>query len=132
MSLIVAAAIVDDLIRPSQILAAQRAYPPALAGQWELPGGKVEPGEDPEDGCRRELWEELSVRATLHHLYPSPTGDWPLGFADMRVWIATVDHTPQLSANHLNLAWVNAQTIMDLDWLPGDLELARSLQAFLS
>ena len=50
--LVVGAAIVDDLARPARLLAARRTEPPALAGGWELPGGKVEPGES---GCR-SVW----------------------------------------------------------------------------
>ncbi|MFW6203773.1 MAG: NUDIX domain-containing protein, partial [Actinomycetota bacterium] len=43
-TLVVAAAIVDDLEHPQRLLAARRSAPPAMAGLWEFPGGKVEPG----------------------------------------------------------------------------------------
>ena len=49
--LVVGAAIVDDLDRPTRLLAARRTGPPALAGGWELPGGKVDPGEDASPPC---------------------------------------------------------------------------------
>lgn len=49
------------VLRGGRVLAARRVGPPALAGRWELPGGKVEPGERPEDALVRELTEELGV-----------------------------------------------------------------------
>ena len=65
MILVVAAVIVDDLTHPTRLLAARRAAPRALAGGWEFPGGKVEPGEDPIAALHRELAEELQITVDL-------------------------------------------------------------------
>jgi 8-oxo-dGTP diphosphatase len=91
--LIVAAAVVDDLERPSRVLAARRRGPAELAGMWELPGGKVEAGETPIAALRRELAEELGVAVEAGDLVPGPLPDltWPLpGGRHMRVWLAAV------------------------------------------
>ena len=56
---VVAAAIVDSLSEPTMLLACSRAYPQELRGQFELPGGKVEEGEDPTVALMREITEEL-------------------------------------------------------------------------
>ena len=58
---VVAACVIED----GAVLAARRTGPPELAGKWELPGGKVEPGETDEQAVRRELAEELRVDAIV-------------------------------------------------------------------
>lgn len=132
MSLVVAAAIVDSFDHPRRLLAAQRSYPSDLAGKWELPGGKVEPGEDPRDACVREIVEELGVAPTLGALVPGPEGDWPIGKHTMRVWLATVSDEPVRGTDHSSLRWCTASEILGLDWLPGDVALARVLSQRLS
>src|SRR5690606_41236999 len=53
------------LVRDGRLLAAQRAHPAEIAGKWELPGGRVEPGESDADALRREFAEELDVEVTV-------------------------------------------------------------------
>lgn len=74
--LVVAGAILDDLASPRRLLSARRAQPVSLAGRWEFPGGKVEPGEDPVVALHRELHEELGVvvRLGAEVVAPSPGG----------------------------------------------------------
>jgi 8-oxo-dGTP diphosphatase len=60
-TVVVAAAV---LIEESRVLVTQRKAGTHLAGAWEFPGGKVEPGEDPREALRRELAEELGIDAT--------------------------------------------------------------------
>jgi 8-oxo-dGTP diphosphatase len=56
------------LIENGRVLLTQRKAGTHLAGAWEFPGGKVEPGEDPRDALVRELAEELGIRATAHEI----------------------------------------------------------------
>jgi 8-oxo-dGTP diphosphatase len=73
-TIVVAAAVV---IEQGRVLLTQRKAGTHLAGAWEFPGGKVEAGEDPRDALRRELEEEVGVRAVVgeivdvtFHAYP--------------------------------------------------------------
>jgi 8-oxo-dGTP diphosphatase len=132
--LVVAAAIVDHLARPSRVLAARRVEPRALAGGWEFPGGKVESGEDPVAALHRELDEELQVRVRLGAELPAPDGNaWPL--ADglvLRLWFAeVVEGAPTLTAGHDELRWLSAGQLEDVPWLPADLAIVDRLRARL-
>lgn len=132
--LVVAVAIVDRLDDPRVLLAARRSVPTSLAGQWELPGGKVEPGETPLDALHREIEEELGVRLRLGaELLGPDDGAWRLAEPyTMRVWLAEVaDGVPEPRAAHDQLAWLAADEWLSVPWLDADLRIVRALVAAL-
>ncbi|NLF03862.1 MAG: (deoxy)nucleoside triphosphate pyrophosphohydrolase [Actinomycetales bacterium] len=129
-TLVVAGAVVDHLDAPTRLLAARRAKPVSLAGRWEFPGGKVEPGEAPEDGLRRELGEELGVTVTLgrEHLGPDD-GAWILSDRYvMRLWLAVVDRgEPAPLVEHDELRWLSRGQWLSVPWLDADVRIVESL-----
>lgn len=121
--LVVAGILVDALDRATRVLAARRTRPPALAGRWELPGGKVEPGEAPEAALLRELDEELSVTVRLGaELAPTQGCAWPLapGLAMRTWWCVVTGGFPRPGEAHDALRWVAMADLLDLDWLEPD------------
>lgn len=123
--MIVAAAILDSLAAPKRLLCAQRSYPPQLAGLWEFPGGKVEPGESPEAAIAREICEELRCGIRLGQRIGAQRigGEWPLATPGlrMRLWLAEVcAGEPLLGASHRELRWVGLPAIRALPWIPAD------------
>jgi 8-oxo-dGTP diphosphatase len=130
--LVVAAVLLDDLEAPTRLLAARRTGPPALAGGWEFPGGKVEAGEDPLSALHRELREELGVAIDVGaEVRPRSGGTWPIadGLA-IRVWLAQISAgVPVLTPDHDELRWLGPDELFDVAWLPADIALVATLRS---
>ncbi len=110
----VGAAIIAD----GRLLAAQRAEPAHMAGGWELPGGKVDPGEFDTDALVRECREELAVGIRPDRRIG---GDWRLSDrAVLRVWTARITEGEPRALEHLALRWLAPGELYDVEWLPGD------------
>ncbi|MFD4646255.1 (deoxy)nucleoside triphosphate pyrophosphohydrolase [Streptomyces sp. NPDC058441] len=123
-TVVVAAALQES----GRLLAARRSAPPELAGRWELPGGKVEPGEDPKRALVRELREELGIGAEL--VAPVP-GEWPLkpGYV-LRVWTARLlSGRPRPLQDHDELRWLGPDEIWSVDWLDQDVPAVKAVLA---
>ena len=126
--LIVGAAIVVD----GRVLACERAEPPEMAGGWEFPGGKAEPGESDADALVRECEEELGV---LIEVGEQVGADVPLagGASLLRVYLARLvgDARPR-PIEHSALRWLAAGELDDVPWLPADAPIVAALQPLLS
>jgi 8-oxo-dGTP diphosphatase len=132
---VVGAAIVDDLGHPTRLLAARRTEPAALAGGWELPGGKVDEGETQVEAVHRELREELGVEVELGEqlVGPLPGGRWPLGEAyAMTVWwaVVTVGEAAPIE-DHDEVRWLEREQLHAVPWLPADLPIVDLVAARL-
>lgn len=128
-SVIVAAAIT----RHGRLLLARRTRPPEVAGRWEMPGGRVEPGEPEAQAVQREIWEELGAGVLVGEFI----AEHPLeGIGVLRVYAATIDGEsgdgePRLLDHHDQLRWVAPATANHLDMAPGDAGLLPLVMARL-
>jgi 8-oxo-dGTP diphosphatase len=123
--IVVAGALISD----GALLVAQRQRPPELAGLWELPGGKVTPGEDEADALARELREELGVEVTVGARLG---GDVPLsGTMTMRAYRVTLRSGSPHPHDHRALRWVRADELDTLAWVPADRAWVADLAAAL-
>ena len=117
------------LIAGSALLVAQRERPPELAGLWELPGGKVAPGESDAAGLARELHEELGVDVTVGERLGK---DVALNESmTLRAYRVTQTGGALRKTDHRALRWVTADELESLPWVPADrawlAELGRAL-----
>lgn len=123
----VVAAVIE---RGGLFLAARRTEPPALAGRWEFPGGKTEPGEDDATALRRECREELGVEIEVG-AQVGPVYTVPGGTLVVRTYRAVlVEGEPAPIESHDELRWVavGSPEVRELDWLEGDYVILDALE----
>ncbi len=125
--IIVGAAIVVD----GRVLACERSEPPEVAGRWEFPGGKVEPGETDEEALVRECAEELGVQVGIGDRVGR---DVPLahGRALLRVWFAELIEGEPRPLEHSDLRWLAPDELDSVPWLPADAPIVAELAAVLT
>ncbi|MBB5749295.1 8-oxo-dGTP diphosphatase [Micrococcus sp. TA1] len=133
---VMGAAVLDRLDRPTRLLVGRRSSPEGLAGLWEFPGGKVEPGEDPRSALRREVREELGVDVRLDREVTAahPEG-WLLGNgARMRVFTAVIERgEARPLQDHDLLEWraLDRDRLQELEWIPADRPIVDALVEML-
>ena len=119
---VVAAIICDDMKEKNKIFATARGYG-ELKGGWEFPGGKVEPGETPQQALIREIIEELDTEIKVGELIDTVEYDYPTFHLSMDCFWAEV------KAGHLELKeaeaakWLTKDQLDSIDWLPADILL---------
>ena len=114
MQVVVAGALIAD----RALLVAQRQRPPDLAGLWELPGGKVAPGETEVTALARELREELGVDVVVGERIGM---DVALGDAlVLRAYLVNQTGGTLTALDHRALRWVDSTELLDLPWVPAD------------
>ncbi|MGH3515983.1 MAG: (deoxy)nucleoside triphosphate pyrophosphohydrolase [Haloechinothrix sp.] len=120
------------IVRAGALLAAQRAHPADLAGYWELPGGRVEPGESAVDALRRECVEELDVRIAIGERVGEDVA-LPGGKV-LRVYsvVLTDPGLEPVPLEHRALRWISEGDLDGVDWLPADRVLLPALRNLLT
>lgn len=119
---VVAAIICDDMKEKNKIFATARGYG-ELKGGWEFPGGKVEPGETPQQALIREIIEELDTEIKVGERIDTVEYDYPTFHISMDCFWAEVKE------GHLELKeaeaakWLPKDQLDSVTWLPADILL---------
>ncbi|HVM27113.1 MAG TPA: NUDIX domain-containing protein [Mycobacteriales bacterium] len=113
-----------------RVLASRRTEPPHLAGFWEFPGGKVDPGETDAEALVRELREELEVEAAVEDRLGA---DLPIGdTAVLRVYLARLMSGEPALVDHDAHRWLAAGELDQVPWIPVDRPLVDDLRRLLA
>ena len=119
---VVAAIIKKD----NKYFATQRGYGD-FEGGWEFPGGKMEPGETPQDALVREIKEELDADITVGELIETVEYDYPKFHLIMHCFLCELVSDHLVLLEHESAKWLSKEELDSVDWLPADLSVINHL-----
>lgn len=118
------------MVRDGQVFASQRGYGD-FKGWWEFPGGKIEPGETPQEALVREIREELAAEIEVGDLLETVEWDYPSFHLTMHCFLCTL-LTDSLHLNeHQDSAWLTRETLRSVRWLPADEGVVARIEVML-
>ena len=123
-SIEVVAGIITD---SGKIFATQRGYGD-YKDFWEFPGGKMEPGETPQQALARELREELSVEVDVGKFVCTVEYDYPGFHLTMHCFYCSVTGGTLTLLEHEAAKWLDMEQIHSVDWLPADVVVVNALE----
>ena len=124
----VVAAVIRD---KEKIFATARGYG-EFKGQWEFPGGKVEPGETPQQAFKREIMEELNTEIEVDELIDTIEYDYPTFHLSMDCFWAKV-RVGELELKEAEAAkWLTKDELDSVAWLPADIKLIGKIKECMS
>jgi len=113
---VVAGAIVKD----GKVFAAQRGNKGETKFKWEFPGGKIEPGETPEQALARELFEELKIKVSVHELITQIVDEYETQILHIDTYrCELLEGTPTLT-EHIDMAWSTKEELDQLTFSKAD------------
>ena len=107
------------IIKDGEVFATQRGYG-EWKGWWEFPGGKIEPGETPQEALVREIHEELDADISVGTLLETVEWDYPTFHLTMHCYLCTLLSASLNLNEHQAAAWLTPQTLTTVKWLPAD------------
>ena len=109
------------------VFATQRGYGEFKDG-WEFPGGKVEPGETPQEALKREIMEELETEIEVGDLIETIEYDYPTFHLSMDCFWAEIVKGDLVLREHEAAKWLTKEELESVEWLPADLGLVEKIK----
>lgn len=120
----VAAAVIRD---SNRIFATARGYG-EFKGGWEFPGGKLEPGETPQEALKREIYEELETEIEVGDLIHTVEYDYPEFHLSMDCFWCSIVKGDLVLKEAEEAKWLTLETLDSVSWLPADMELVEIIK----
>lgn len=117
------------IVRDGRIFAAKRGPGRSMAGFWEFPGGKIEPGETPEQALARELNEELGIVTSVGEYITTSTHAAGSTVISLSTYFCTLQSGEPVTTEHEEIRWVSPDELESLTWAPADIETVEMLKA---
>ena len=124
---VVAAVICDSFKNTTKIFTTARGYGD-YKGQWEFPGGKIEPGESPQQALIREIQEELDASIEVGELIGTIEYDYPTFHLSMDCFQCVVADGEIILKEAEAARWLGKDELYSVDWLPADRGLIEKLK----
>lgn len=120
------------LVEGGRVFAAKRGPGKSMAGYWEFPGGKIEPGETPQAALARELREELGIDVIVGPFLVSATHDLGTSVIELSTYMCQISSGNLTLTEHIQSRWITRSELNMLDWAPADLPTVELLKERLS
>ena len=118
------------IIHENKIFATQRGYGEFKDG-WEFPGGKIEPGETPQEALVREIKEELDIEIEVKDFLETVEYDYPEFHLSMDCFFCSIRSGELVLKEHEAAKWLTVETLDSVDWLPADQGLVEEIRKYL-
>jgi 8-oxo-dGTP diphosphatase len=115
--------------RDNRVLIAQRPANDRLAGKWEFPGGKIEPGETPEECLKREIREEFDVEIEVLEYFGQSIYTYKNGKIKLMAYLCKWISGEFTLKVHSRIRWVGYDELDLFDYAPADIPLAEKLKS---
>ena len=115
------------ILEGGRVFATQRGYGP-WKDFWEFPGGKIEPGETPENALVREIREELDTEIRVGEKLLQVEYDYPEFHLSMGCFICSVLSGRLTLKEHESARWLSPEELDSVAWLPADLEVISGIR----